>query len=224
VLRVGAKREAILRACSITKDGRKVLLHVTPGTKESTECGKELLADLKRRSLKDPLLVATDEAPGLIRAVEECFPLSLRQRCLAQRMRSILAKVPREHAAESRQTVRAVYEAPSLALAKTLSADLIERFSHTHPAAVACFEEDFDACIAHVHCPLAHRKVIRTTNLLDERLFVEECRRVKAALHLCGERPVLKLIYAALVRGAERWRGITVIKFVRRQLESCRKN
>ena len=63
-LRPGTKREAILCAWAILGDGRKVLLHVTPGTKESTDCCKELLADLKRRGLKDPVLVATDGAPG----------------------------------------------------------------------------------------------------------------------------------------------------------------
>lgn len=217
-LRPGAKREAILCAWAITWDGKKVLLHLTPGTKESTDCCKDLLADLKRRGLADPVEVVTDGAPGLIRAVEESFPASLRQRCLAHKMRNILAKVPREHAAEMRQLVHAIYEAPSLAMARTLRSDFVERYKTLYPSAVHCFEEDFDACIAHLHCPPAHRKVIRTTNLL-ERLFVEERRRVRAALHLFGERGVLKLMYAALVRGAENWRGIQVTDFERRQLE-----
>src|SRR5262249_11729139 len=69
-------------------------------------------------------------------------------------------------------------------------------------AAVACFEEDFDARIAHLHLRPAHRKVTGTTNLL-ERLFVAERRRVKAALHQFDEPPVLKLMYAALVRGGD---------------------
>jgi putative transposase len=217
-LRPGAKREAILCAWTITWEGKKLLLQVTPGTKESTECCKELLADLKRRGLADPVEIVTDGAPGLIRAVEESFPASLRQRCLAHKMRNILAKVPREHAAEMRQLVHAIYEAPSLAMARTLRSDFVDRYENLYPSAVQCFEEDFDACIAHLYCPPAHRKVIRTTNLL-ERLFVEERRRVKAALHLFGERPVLKLMYAALVRGAENWRGIQVTDFERRQLE-----
>jgi putative transposase len=217
-LRPGAKREAILCAWTITWEGKKVLLHVTPGTKESTECCKDLLADLKRRGLADPVQVVTDGAPGLIRAVEECFPASLRQRCLAHKMRNIVAKVPREHAAEMRQLVHAIYEAPSLAMARTLRGDFVERYKGLYPSAVHCFDEDFEACIAHLHCPPPHRKMIRTTNLL-ERLFVEERRRLKAALHVFGERAVLKLMYAALVRGAENWRGVQVTDFERRQLE-----
>ena len=56
---------------------------------------------------------------------------------------------------------------------------------------------------------LRHRRVIRTTNLL-ERLFLEERRRTKIIPHVFGERPVLKLMYAAVIRAADRWRGIIV--------------
>lgn len=92
----------------------------------------------------------------------------------------------------------------------------------TFPAAVACFEDDFEACIAHLRFPIAHRKVIRTTNLL-ERLFVEERRRTKIIPNFShGERPVLKRMYAALIRGAERWRSIQMSVFETRQLEAIR--
>ncbi len=67
-----------------------------------------------------------------------------------------------------------------------------------------CFRDDFDACIAHLRFPLRHRRVIRTTNLL-ERLFLGERRRTKIIPHAFGERPVLKLMYAAVIRAADRW-------------------
>jgi transposase-like protein len=63
--------------------------------------------------------------------------------------------------------------------------------------------------------------VIRTTNLL-ERLFLEERRRTKIIPNGFGERPVLKLMYAATIRAADRWRGITVGEFERRQLTALR--
>src|SRR5262249_2991351 len=74
---------------------------------------------------------------------------------------------------------------------------------------------------AHLRFPLRHRKVIRTTNLL-ERLFLEERRRTKVVAHAFGERPVLKLMYAAVIRAAERWRGLTVGEFEARQLKTLR--
>jgi len=89
----GQRREAVLCAWGITVEGQKVLLHRSPGTKEDTESCRAFFQDLERRGLGDPLLVATDGAPGLIRAVEECFPRSARSRCLAHRMRNLQSKV-----------------------------------------------------------------------------------------------------------------------------------
>jgi hypothetical protein len=62
---------------------------------------------------------------------------------------------------------------------------------------------------------------IPDTNLL-ERLFLEERRRTKIVPHAFGERPVLKLMYAAVIRAADRWRGITVGEFEQRQLRAIR--
>src|SRR5207253_2301007 len=84
--RAGLPREAVLCAWGITDDGQKVLLHLAPGTKEDTASCTAFFEDLKRRGLADPLLVVTDGAPGLIRAVETCFPRALRQRCLVHRL------------------------------------------------------------------------------------------------------------------------------------------
>jgi transposase-like protein len=220
-LRPGAKREAVLAAWAITRQGRKVLVGLSPGTKESTDCCREFFEDLKRRGLDDPILVVTDGAPGLIRAVEECFPRSLRQRCLAHRMRNILAKLPQEIQAEFRQAVQASYQAPSPLMAETLRDHLVETYEGRFPSAVSCFLEDFAACTAHLRLPPAHRKVARTTNLL-ERLFREERRRSRAAGMMFGERPVLKMMYASLIRGSESWRGIQITEFERRQLEVLR--
>ncbi len=72
---------------------------------------------------------------------------------------------------------------------------------------MACFEDDFEACIAHLRVPIAHRRVTRTTNLL-ERLF--------------GERAVMKLMFAAIIRASQTWRGVSVSEFERKQLATLR--
>jgi putative transposase len=69
---------------------------------------------------------------------------------------------------------------------------------------------------------MTHRRAIRTTNLL-ERLFVEERRRLKIIPNAFGERAVLKLMFGALIRAAERWRAIKITTFERRQLDALRK-
>jgi transposase-like protein len=69
--------------------------------------------------------------------------------------------------------------------------------------------------------PVNHRRAIRTTNLL-ERLFVEERRRLKIIPNAFGEKPVLKLMYGAMIRAADRWRPIKITAFEHRQLDAVR--
>src|SRR5438309_6441001 len=163
----------------------------------------------------------TDGAPGLIRAVETCFPRALRQRCLVHRLRNLRSKAPESRWPEIALRARGCYEAASAALATVLRDDFVQTYERELPAVVQGFRDDFDACIAHLRFPLRHRRVVRTTNLL-ERLFLEARRRTKIIPHAFGERPVLKLMYAAVIRAAERWRGIAVGEFEQRQLRAFR--
>ncbi len=139
-------REAVLVAWGIDDHGEKQLLSVSPGTKESTEAVMEFLRDMKRRGLQDPLLVATDGAPGLIAAVEKVFPHSLRQRCLAHRMRNIRDKLPEKAWTDFRNAAHGAYYSPSVLVAKSLQRDeLVRAYEEKYPSAVACFADDFDA-------------------------------------------------------------------------------
>ena len=220
-LHLGQPREAVLAAWGILADGKKALLHLAPGTKEDTASCREFFHDMRRRGLPDPLLTASDGAPGMIRAIEECLPRSIRQRCLAHKMRNLQSKVPEDVWPEFKARSAACYQAASPALARLLRDDIAAVYARDLPAAVACLDDDFEACIAHLRFPLGHRRAIRTTNLL-ERLFGEERRRTKVIPHAFGERAVLKLMYAALIRAAERWRGIRITEFEQRQLKAIR--
>ena len=220
-LHLGQPREAVLAAWGILADGKKALLHLAPGTKEDTASCKEFFQDLRRRGLPDPLLVASDGAPGMIRAIEECLPRSIRQRCLAHKMRNLQSKVPEDVWPEFKARAAACYQAASPALARLLRDDIATTYARDLPSAVSCLDDDLEACIAHLRFPLGHRRAIRTTNLL-ERLFGEARRRTKVIPHAFGERAVLKLMYAALIRAAERWRGIKITEFEQRQLKAIR--
>jgi len=221
-LRPGAKREPVLAAWGFTIEGRRVLLHMMTGSKEDAETVTAFFEDVKRRGLNDPLLVTSDGAPGIIKAIEICFPRAARQRCLAHRMRNLAAKVPEDVWPEFKARVQAAYQAPSRAIARELAAGIVADYSREQERGVACFMDDFEACIAHLRFPVTHRRAIRTTNLL-ERLFVEERRRLKIIPNAFGERAVLKLMFGALIRAAERWRSVKVSDFERRQLAAVRK-
>ena len=221
-LRPGCKREPVLAAWGFTIEGRRVLLHMMAGSKEDAETVTAFFEDMKRRGLNDPLLVTSDGAPGIIKAIEVCFPRAARQRCLAHRMRNLAAKVPEDVWPDFKVRAQAAYQAPSRAIARELAAGVVADYGRKYDSAVACFMDDFEACIAHLRFPVTHRRAIRTTNLL-ERLFVEERRRLKIIPNAFGERAVLKLMFGALIRAAERWRSLKVTEFEHRQITAVRK-
>jgi putative transposase len=216
-LHLGQPREAVLAAWGITMAGHKVLLGLQPGTKEDTACCSDFLRDLKARGLADPILTVTDGAPGLIRAVEEVLPRSLRQRCLAHKLRNLEAKVPQERWREMKAGALAAYHAASPRMAALCAEEFRKTWATELPSAVKCFDDDFEACVAHLRLPVAHRRATRTTNLL-ERLFLEERRRSKTIPHAFGERAVLKLMYAAIQRASQTWQRVAITDFERQQL------
>ena len=220
-IRPGQRREPVLAAWGHSASGGKVLLHLMAGSKEDAETVSAFFQDMRSRGLGDPLLVVSDGAPGIIKAVESCFPRSARQRCLAHRMRNLAAKVPEDLWPDFKARATAAYQAPSRAIARDLAEGLVRDYESSLPSAVACFMDDFEACIAHLRLPVTHRRATRTTNLL-ERLFLEERRRLKIIPNAFGEKAVLKLMFAAMTRAAERWRAIKITDFERRQMAALR--
>jgi len=221
-IRPGQRREPVLAAWGFSRSGAKVLLAMMAGSKEDSETVSAFFQDMRGRGLGDPLRVTSDGAAGIIKAIEICFPRSARQRCLAHRMRNLAAKVPDDLWPDFKVRATAAYQAPSRAIARDLAGGLIGDYESELPSAVACFTDDFEACIVHLRMPVNHRRATRTTNLL-ERLFVEERRRLKIIPNAFGEKPVLKLMFAAMTRAAERWRPIKISAFERRQMEAVRK-
>ena len=220
-IRPGQRREPVLAAWGFTSGGGKVLLHLMAGSKEDAETVTAFFQDMRARGLGDPLLIVSDGAPGIIKAIETCFPRSERQRCLAHRMRNLAAKVPDDLWPDFKERARAAYQAPSRKIARELADDLVADHETELPSALACFQDDFEACIAHLRMPVTHRRAVRTTNLL-ERLFLEERRRLKIIPNAFGEKAVLKLMFAAMTRAAERWRAVKITDFERRQMAALR--
>ena len=130
------------------------------GSKEDAETVSAFFQDMRRRGLGDPLLVVSDGAAGIIKAVETCFPRSARQRCLAHRMRNLAAKVPDDLWPEFKARVTAAYQAPSRAIARDQASGVVADYEAELPSAIACFKDDFEACIAHLRMPITHRRAI----------------------------------------------------------------
>jgi transposase-like protein len=213
--------QGILCAWGICRDGRKVLLHLALGSRESYENCLEFIRDGVGRGLPTPIMVTTDGAPGLIRAVKEVWGKSLRQRCLAHKMRNILSKVPQSAREEIKRRVQDVFYAPALETAWQRADEVKRDFEQAYPAAMRSFQNDLEACLAYLRCPMAHHKAIRTTNLL-ERAFQESRRRTKVIPHFFTERACLKLVFSALWQTSQRWRRVTMTELEQQQLAQLR--
>jgi transposase-like protein len=218
--RQGAK-EALLVAWCIDSQGRKHLLHLAVGNKESEACWTGFFRNLIERNMRLPTTVTSDGAPGLINAIEAVFGTSVRIRCWFHRLANIRAKLPDDSAADVMAHLYAARDAPTLDAARAAA----DRFENTYrrdfPAAVACFAEDREALLAIHRVPVRHRIRVRTTNLA-ERSFEEERRRTKVIPRLMNEKATMKLAFATMIRSAERWCRVSINDLERHQLKMLR--
>jgi transposase-like protein len=213
-VRPDGPKEGVLVAWGFTVDGERVLLDVTLGQRERVEDWLDLGRGLSRRGLRSPLLVVSDGAPGLIRAIGELWPDADRQRCSVHRLRNVLAKLPKRPALHAR--VRAAYwaaldDATTPAEAEHGLRALVGELSREYPSAAACLADDLAALTVHLAYPLRLKRRLRSTNLL-ERSLEEVRRRTKVIGRFPGETSCLTLAWAVmdLVIAGGRGLGLTL--------------
>lgn len=201
--RYGA-RSAVLCAWGISTQGNRVLLNLATGSSESFETCIDFLRDMVRRGFRTPLTVTTDGAPGVIKAVETIWPKSKRVRCWFHKMQNLQSKVPPPAWAEFRALVEDIRDAPDRDEGERRLEGVVQRYSSALPEACRCLLDDHEASLNHLLVPRAHRRHVRTTNLV-ERSFVEERRRTKVIPQIWEEKSLTKLVFATLIRVSERW-------------------
>ncbi len=210
----GSRAEPVLVAYGITTTGKPIFLGLDGASAESVDACLGFLRDLVGRGLRPPLLVISDGAPGLIAALDQVFPHSLRQRCLIHRLGNVLAKV----AAADQDQVKADYWAifddldaepgqPAVDQARDRADRFAQRWAERYPRAVDAVREELPYLTAHLRFPREHWRRVRHTNLI-ERTFGESRRRVKVIGRLPGERSCLSLLWAVLDRASAGWRGV----------------
>jgi len=198
-VRPDGPKEGVLVAWGFTEEGERVLLAVMLGMRESHEDWLALGRDLIARGLAAPMLIVADGAPGLIKAVEQCWPASDRQHCAVHRVRDLLAKLPESQ----RERVRAAYwqaldEAINEGDGRQRLKALVEELDKAgYTSAAKCLADDLDALVAHLRYPIRHRRRWRSTNLL-ERSLGEVKRRTKVIGRFPAETSCVTLVWAVL--------------------------
>src|SRR5437764_1973213 len=198
-VRPDGPKEGVLVAWGFTEEGARVLVSVMLGMRESHEDWLELARDLIARGLGAPMLIVADGAPGLIKAVEQCWPASDRQHCAVHRARNLVVKLPERE----RERVRCAYwqaldEATDERDGNERLQALVDQLDKAgYTAAARCLADDLDALVVHLRYPTRHRRRWRSTNLL-ERSLGEVKRRTKVMGRFPGEDSCLTLVWAVL--------------------------
>jgi transposase-like protein len=198
--RPNGEKEGVLVAWGYTIEGERVLLSVRLGQRESHLDWLDLGRDLAKRGMAAPLLIISDGAPGLIRAIEELWPKSDRQRCTVHRLRNVIAKLPKRPELHKRVKTaywKALDEAPDPETAERALRALVGDLERDYPSAAACLADDLPALCVHLrHFPRL-RKRFRSSNLL-ERSLEEVRRRTKVIGRFPGETSCLSLCWAVM--------------------------
>src|SRR5438445_3273460 len=198
--RPSGDKEGVLVAWGYTTEGKRVLVAVRLGQRESHEDWLDLGRDLTRRGLRSPWLVVSDGAPGLIKAIEELWPKADRGRCAVHKLRNIVAKLPDRpglYAEVKGAYWAALDDATDPADAERRLRELVAALERPHPSAAASLTEDLPALCIHLNYFPRLRKPFRSSNLL-ERSSEEVKRRTEVIGRFPGETSCLSMCWAVL--------------------------
>ena len=194
----------VLVTVGVREDGRREILAVRVAPSESEATYDELFKHLRARGLHGVQLVISDDHAGLVKAIRKHFQGVLWQRCTVHYQRNAEAKVSRHHQAALRQDLRVVFSSPTLAWAKEAMTSVIKRWGATHPSLAAWLEETLEDCLAFFAFPEAHRRRLRTTNVL-ERFNEELKRRTRVVRIFPNPDALLRLSSAMCLEQSDDW-------------------
>lgn len=149
------------------RDGRKVVLAVESGYRESAESWGRLLRDLVARGMSAPRLVVADGHLGIWAALAAVFPEVAEQRCWNHKIVNVLDTLPRKLHAEARELLCRIPYAPTRREAEKLKQEFGSRYGQQHPKAVETLERDWERLVAFYAFPKEHWKHLRTTNPVE---------------------------------------------------------
>ncbi len=177
-------KAALLVLIGADAQGRKTVLAVTSGQRESTESWTAVLRDLKRRGLRAPRLTIADGHLGIWGGLSAIYPESAEQRCWNHKLRNVLDTVPKKHQPEVKAALQAIASADSERSATARRDAFTRAYQRPHPKAVACLTRDWERMVAYYAFPREHWRHLRTTNIIESpfaavRLRTSAAKRFK---------------------------------------------
>jgi len=202
------QRQCILVLMGATADGKKELIAIADGYRESEQSWKELLLKVKARGLEiDPKLAIGDGALGFWAAVRKVFPSIAEQRCCVHKTANVLNKLPKGLQGKAKAMLHDIWMAPGKAQAEQAFDLFIETFQAKYPKAAECLAKDREVLLAFYDFPAEHWVHIRTTNPIESTFSTVRLRTYKTKG--CGSRTACLTMVFKLAQTAERhWRRL----------------
>jgi len=207
--RLDHERQCLLVLIGADARGRKELLAVEDGFRESAQSWRELLLRLRDENglVLDPELATGDGALGFWRALHEVWPKARHQRCWVHKAANVLNALPKSVHGKAKQDLRAIYEAESRREAEAALDRFVTKYGSKYDKAVACLAKDREALLAFYDFPAEHWKHVRTTNPIESTFATVRLRTEKTKG--CLSRQTALAMVFKLAKSAERhWRRL----------------
>ena len=174
------ERQCLLVIIGATKEGKKELLAIESGFRESELSWAELLLNLKHRGLKEgPELAVGDGALGFWKALAKVYDNTRWQRCWVHKTANVLNKLPKSIQAKAKEKLHMIWMAPEKDEAEKHFDDFIEIYEAKYPKAAECLKKDRDALLTFYDFPAEHWRHIRTTNPIESTFSTVRLRTAK---------------------------------------------
>ena len=200
--------QCLLVIIGATPEGKKELVGLIDGVRESTQSWRELLLDLKRRGLAvGPELSVADGALGFWQAVEEVWPKSRGQRCWVHKTANVLNKLPKSLQSKAKRSLQEIWMAETKKDALVAFDAFVETWSPKYEKAVECLTKDRDALLAFYDFPAEHWKHLRTSNPIESSFATVRHRTVRSKGCL-SNKTALAMIYKLVEAAEKNWRRL----------------
>ncbi|MFQ5506943.1 MAG: IS256 family transposase [Planctomycetota bacterium] len=208
-IRLEEDKQCILVVLGATADGKKELLAIADGYRESAQSWKEVLLDLRARGLeKPPKLAVGDGALGFWKALAEVFANTPGQRCWVHKTANVLAKLPKNKQSVAKEAIQEIWMAATRADANKAFDLFVEKYEAKYPKAVACLTKDRQELLVFYDFPAEHWKHLRTSNPIESIFSTVRLRhrRTKGS----GSRVAcFAMVFKLVQSAAKRWRRLT---------------
>jgi putative transposase len=200
--------QCLLVIIGATPEGKKALVGLNDGVRESARSWRELLLDLKRRGLAmGPELAVADGALGFWQAVEEVWPHTRGQRCWVHKTANVLNKLPKSQQSKAKRALQEVWMAETKNDALMAFDAFVENWGIKYDKAVDCLIKDRDALLAFYDFPAEHWKHLRTTNVIESSFATVRHRTVRSKGCL-SNRTALAMIFKLAEAAEKSWRRL----------------